>query len=144
MFKRNITLSILSVFLFTFTLSINAGAEVSSDELAMFVKAADKVQEIEDKAEVDMIGAINGQGLNMDRYIELVNMDNVKDAVSQEEYEKFSAAKSAIDGIKTEMEQKQLEAIKSAGLDVNRYREIAEAASEDPELARKINAMMQN
>lgn len=144
MFKRNITLSILSVFLFTFALSINAGAEVSGDELAMFVKAADKVQEIEDKAEVDMVSAINGQGLNMDRYIELVNMENVKDAVSQEEYDKYTTAKNKIDGIKTEMEQKQLEAIKSAGLDVNRYREIAEAASEDPELAQKINGMMQN
>lgn len=161
MFKRTITFfsfAILALFIAAGLSTANAQQQtqaqasaqidVSDKEITTFVKAAQEVQKLQGESEQKMMGIIKDEGLKTNRYVEIVKMDkdsskNVEDEISKDEFEKYSNVRTKIEKISKSMEEKQVEAIESEGIKVERYIEIAQAARQNSELSKKIRAKLQ-
>ena len=120
--------------------------EVSDKELEKFVNAVDKVKDLQENAQKKMVDAIEKEGLDANRFVQINNIDrnpekDIKKEVSENELESFNKAKQKVSKMQQNMQNKQVKAIESEGIDVQRYVEIARAAQRDPELRSKIQEM---
>lgn len=168
MFKRNtisFSFAIIMMFVLAGVFSANAQqvtppqgnssvqkeipqVELEDNELDNFVKAAEKVQELQAKSEKKMIKAIESEGLETQRFVEIIKLQNSGETeanveVSEEELENFNKANSKVEKIQKDLQDKQVEAIESEGIKIERYVEIAQAARQNPELSQKIKDQLQ-
>ncbi len=163
MYYRLITLSIMLLFTVSAGTSVFAQEKpstkqapkmqqkmpdinVTDSELEKFVQAVDEVKSLQQNAQKKMIDAIEKEGLNAKRFVQINNIQNNPKAdagkeVSKEELESFNKVKKKVDKMQKQMQDKQMKAIEDQGIKVERYVEIARAAQRDPELRRKIQKM---
>lgn len=163
MYYRLITLS--TILLFSVSLAASAFAQqkpsteqapqmkqkmpdinVTDSELEKFVQAVDEVKNLQENAQKKMIDAIENEGLDAKRFVEINNIQRNPEAdagqqLSKKELESFNNAKEKVDKMQKEMQDKQMKAIEQQGIEVERYVEIARAAQSDPELRQKIQNM---
>lgn len=165
MYYRLITLSIMMLMFVTAYSPVNAqqqppqqqppvqqqapDIDVSDKELEKFVNAVEEVQKLQKSSQEKMINAIEGEGLDANRFIQINNLQmnqqaDSSDEVSENEMKSYNKAKKKVDKMQKEMQDKQVKAIESQGIDVERYVEIARAAQADPELRQKIQKMQSN
>lgn len=117
--------------------------EVGDKELDKFVNAVDKVKELQKNAQKDMIDAIKSEGLDTKQFVQIRNSQNnpkadASDKFSKDQVESYNKAKEKLAEIQKETQKKQVDAIKSEGMDVNRYVQIAKAAQNDSSLLQRI------
>lgn len=162
MYYRLITLSIMMLFLITSYSTVNAqqqppaqqppvqqnapDIDVSEGELEKFVSAVDEVKELQENSQEKMINAIESEGLDANRFVQINNLQMNPEAqgggdISDKEMESYKKAKEKVDKMQKEMQDKQVKAIEDQGIDVQRYVEIVRAAQADPELRQKIQKM---
>lgn len=161
MYYRLVTLSIMMLFFITSYSAVNAqqppaqqppvqqnvpDIDVSEGELEKFVNAVDEVKDLQKNSQEKMINAIESEGLDANRFVQINNLQMNPEAegsgdISDEEMESFKKAKEKVDKMQKEMQDKQVKAIEDQGIDVQRYVEIAQAAQADPELRQKIQKM---
>jgi len=118
-----------------------AQQDVSDDELKQFASVYKQIQSINQEVQQDMFEAIQEQGIDIQRFNELFQASMVPGqeiAASEEEMEKFNAAKAGIEKIQAQTEKKMEEVIVEEGLTLERYQEIAMAIQSSPDLQRKI------
>ncbi len=121
---------------------------VSDEELQVFVDASMKAQEIQTEAQMEMIGIVEEEGLDVETYNEILQgmqMGQSPDEldVESDTVEKFEKASELIGEIEQEMEGKLISAIEDEGLNLERYQQIFTAIQTSPELQQKMQQMIQ-
>ena len=127
--------------------------KVSDQELESFVKAAVKVDELQKESETKMVKAIQDEGLEPNRFIEINTIQQnpsaaenevAENEVSEKELDNYNKAMKEVQSIQHSVQTEQVKVIEQEGLDVNRYVQIAKAAQQDPGLMKKIQDMQKN
>jgi len=125
-----------------------ADVDVSDQELKSFVKAAVKIDELQKESESKMVRAIQDEGLEPSRFVEIntiqQNPAEAKKEVSEKELDNYNEAMKEVQSIQQNAQTEQVKVIEQEGLDVNRYIQIAKAAQRDPGLMKKIQDMQKN
>ncbi len=123
--------------------------EVSDQELQVFVDASIKAQQIQTEAQMEMIGIVEDEGLDVETYNEIMQGMQMGQSpedleVSSDQIERFEKASEMIGEIEQEMEGELISAIEDEGMNLDRYEQIFTAIQTDPELQQKMQQMIQN
>ena len=124
----------------------NAQSEtVSDEELQKYASALNKVEIIDQDAQLKMVNAVEAEGLEVERYNEIreaqMNESTEVDADS-EELEMHQAATMEVVKIIREVQEEMQSKIMEAGLSLNRYQEISQLVQNDPELQAKLQELL--
>lgn len=122
---------------------------ISDQELESFVKAAVKVEELQKESEGKMVKAIQDEGLEPNRFVEINTIQqnpaaDTENAVSEKELDNYNKALEEVQSIQQGVQTEQIKVIEQEGLDVNRYVQIAKAVQQDPGLMKKVQDMQKN
>ncbi|WP_185958419.1 DUF4168 domain-containing protein [Fodinibius sediminis] len=124
--------------------------EVSDEEAETFVDAAMGAREVQMKARETMIGVIESEGLNIETYQKIAQSNQMgqqaQDStnISDEQMEKFQNVSDSLQQVQGEIQQEVIAAVEEAGMEIQRFQQISQAAQQDPELRQKIQSKMQN
>lgn len=121
-------------------------AEVSDAELKQFASAYTTVQSINQQLEQKMVSAIQKEGLDVQKFNEILNAQQDPDQevdASEEELEKFAAAHKSIEQIQSQGQQDIQKVITDNKLTMPRYQEIMMAVQSDPELQEKLQELIE-
>ena len=150
---RKMFFSFTLMFIVTGAYSVHAqeapDANISDQELESFVKAAVKVEKIQKESEGEMVKAIQDEGLEPDRFVEINTLQqnpaaDTENKVSEKELDNYNKAMKEVQTIQQGVQTEQVKAIEDEGLDVNRYVQIAKAVQQDPDLMKKVQGMQTN
>ena len=124
-------------------------ANVSDQELESFVKAAVKVENLQKESEGKMVKAIQDEGLEPNRFVEINTIQqnpaaDAENTVSEKELDNYNKAMKEVQSIQQGVQTEQIKVIEQEGLDVNRYVQIAKAVQQDPGLMKKVQDMQKN
>ena len=124
-------------------------ANVSDQELESFVKAAVKVENLQKESEGKMVKAIQDEGLEPNRFVEINTIQqnpaaDAENTVSEKELDNYNNAMKEVQSIQQGVQTEQIKVIEQEGLDVNRYVQIAKAVQQDPGLMKKVQDMQKN
>jgi ABC-type transporter Mla subunit MlaD len=94
-----------------------------------------------------MIAAVQEQGLSAERFVEIARSqqnpeEQPEESVSQEELENFQEASSQIAQIQEDLQSQLQEAVRTEGLEVQRFNEIFAAVRQNPQLMEKVQQML--
>lgn len=159
--KNRSLLSVLSAITFTFLLTISGWSqelpvergnedseiEITDDMVDQFVSVTDILNTIQKDAQIEMIDAIDHQGLTIEEFNEMVNMEKFPDdeetkAISREDKIAFDNAKKQVDQIRSEMELRMDDAIVNSGLELDEYEAIQEAYDSDVDVRKRVDRRM--
>lgn len=121
-------------------------AEVSDSELVQFTSAYTKIQSIDQQLQQKMVSAIDKEGIEIQKFNEILNAqqdENQEVDATKEELESFSSAYQAIEQIQNQAQKDMQKIIADNKLSVARYQEIMMAIQSNPELAQKLQKMLQ-
>lgn len=120
--------------------------EVSDGELEQFAAAYMKVQSLNQQLQQKMAGAIQEEGMDIQKFNELFTaaQDPEKEAdATEEEQKKFEAARQAIQKIQNGAQQDMQKIIEASGLIIPQYQKIMRAVQTRPELQQKLQKHIQ-
>lgn len=123
--------------------------DVSDDEAEAFVDAAMDAQEVQMKAQKKMVGIIEEEGLDVQTYQKIAQSTQMgqsspeSDTISSEQMEKFKSASESLQEVQGEIQQEVVAAVEDAGMEMQRFQQISQAAQQDPELRKTIQTKMQ-
>lgn len=115
--------------------------DFSSEELENFVE----VVKVQQEKEVEMMQAIQNEGLEIEEFNEILQVKQNPDAagdIPQEEEEKFAKASEQVIKLQQEMQTEVMQAINETGLGVQTYQAIVSAYQTNPEIQKEIDALL--
>jgi len=121
--------------------------DLTDKEAEKFVDAAMNVQEIQMQNQQKMVGIIEDEGLDIETFRKIARLTQTgksTDDISDSNMEKFESANESIQQAQGDVQKKIPEAIKEAGMEVQRFQEISMAAQQDDELRKQIQEKIQN
>jgi hypothetical protein len=149
MLKKNIKIFIIILSIISFQTQVNAQAteteNVSDSELQLFVKAYNGIQEISQKAQEEMVVAVQNEGMEVERYNEILNSTRNPETsveLNSDEELVFNAASEKVEKIQIQAQQDMQEKIIAVGLDLARYQEIAAALQTDEALNQRFQELL--
>lgn len=119
--------------------------DFSDDELQSFLKANEKVMTIQLEAEEKMINAIEGEGLTLDRFNQILEEQRDPQRgveTSPEELKSFNNAAEAILQENDRVEKQMTTSIEAEGIDIETYKQIMLAYQQDPDVQGRVNKMV--
>lgn len=123
-----------------------ATPDISDEELQKFVDAFQEIQVENQKIQQKMIAEIQEEGMEVQRFSEIQQAQqnpNQEVEMTAEEEKAIENLMPKLQTIQQESQTVMQEKIKSAGLTMNRYQEIAQMIQQSPELQKKLQSMMQ-
>lgn len=122
--------------------------EVTDGELKIFVDASMKAQQIQTEAQMEMIGIVESEGLDVDTYNTILQgMQMGQSAedmeISKSDIESFESASALIGDIEMEMEEQLIAAIEEEGLELQRFQQIFMSIQSDAALQQKMQEYIQ-
>lgn len=132
--------------------------DVSDDEAEQFVDAAMDAQEVQMEAQKKMIGVIEEEGLDVETYQKIAQSTQMGQSpqgqgqgqgqdeqtdISDEDMKKFESASESLQEMQGEIQQEVVAAVENAGMEMQRFQQISQAAQQDPELRKTIQSKMQ-
>jgi competence protein ComGC len=120
--------------------------DFTDEELTSFVKAHEKVIEIQQKSQEKMINAIEKEGLSVEKFNELIESQQDPDKevdASAEELASFNNAAQQIMQERQKIEVGVVSSIEDEGLDIDTYQAIIVAYQQSPEVQGRINELLQ-
>lgn len=123
-----------------------ATPDISDEELQKFANAFQEVQVENQKIQKDMIAKIEEEGMEVQRFSEIQQAQQNPEQEAEMTAEEEKAIENLMPKLQTIQQESQTvmqEKIKSAGLTMNRYQEIAQMIQQSPELQKKLQSMMQ-
>ncbi|MFO7844332.1 MAG: DUF4168 domain-containing protein [Bacteroidales bacterium] len=141
-----LTLLVSSTFVFAQAPQTPQDTEVSDKELKTFASVFQQVQALDQKAQQDMVKAVQDEGLSVERFNEILQSeeDPSQDAKpTEEEKQQYENANKQIAGIQQKAQESMQKKIQDEGLSIQRYQEIAFAVQNSPELQEKLQQHMQ-
>jgi Domain of unknown function (DUF4168) len=131
-----------------------AVTEVSEAELQKFAKVIPKLQEIQQTAQQQVSEAIKKAGLTEDRFRELYTAQQSPSgapaaaapasAATPQEQQAVQQVTTQLESIKTETQTRREQAVRSQGLELNRFNEILAAVRQDSSLQQQLQQMLNN
>jgi hypothetical protein len=121
--------------------------KVSQEELQKFANAVKQLQAIQRQTETQMIGAIQREGLSEQQFMQIYqsqrnpNAQPAKKATS-EEMKKYQQAVSKVTDIQRQTTPKMEKAVKSQGLELQRFNQIFAAIQADPTLKQQVQNLV--
>ena len=125
--------------------SISIREDFSDDELKSFVKANERVSAIQVESEQKMIKAIEGEGLTVNRFNELLEQQrdsSKKTETSAEELKSFNNAAQHILEENAKIEKEMTSTIEEEGIDIETYKQIMVAYQQKPEIQNRVNKIV--
>ncbi len=119
---------------------------VSDSELKQFASAYQSIQEINQEAQMEMVSAIENEGMEVQRYSEIQQAQQnpaVETEVTDAETRSFENVSMVIQKIQTEAQENMIQTIEDTGLTIQRYQELAQVIQSDPELTQKLHAIIE-
>lgn len=120
--------------------------EVSDSEIEKFVKAAQEVQTINMQMQKDMGKAIQDEGMKTQRFNEIHKSQQSPQGgqtnASDQEMQKYRNILETLKKKQSGIQQDMRKAIKSAGLSLQRYQQIARSAQKDSALMKRLQEAM--
>lgn len=147
-----ITMAILKqTSLFLFSLAFLMGSisaqeqskpEISDADMKLFASAFQEVQAVNQQVQNKMIGAINEEGLDIQKFNEIqqaTQAEGGESDISKEDMAKYQKSVQAIQAVQQEAQQKMQAAIEASGIPLDKYQNIMRAVQENPELQAKLS-----
>lgn len=127
--------------------SVQMRQNFSDDELKSFVKANEKVMAIQMEGEQMMIKAIEGEGLSVDRFHEILEQQRdpqraTDSSATEEELASFNNAAQTILQENERLEQRMATSIEEEGIDIDTYKQIMLAYQQNPDVQNRVNKML--
>lgn len=125
--------------------SVKFREDFSDKELESFVKANEKVMAIQQESERKMVDAIEGEGLTVERFHEILQSQRDPGSAAEasaEELGSFNKAAQVIIEESRKAEEEMETSIKNEGIDIETYKEIMLAYEQSPDVQSKINKMV--
>lgn len=119
--------------------------DFSDDELKSFVKANEKVMVIQSEGERKMIQAIEGEGLTLDRFNQILEQQRDPQRGTEttpEELKSFNNAAQVILEENTRIEEEMADSIEKEGIDLETYKQIMVAYQQSPAVQSRVNKMI--
>lgn len=119
--------------------------EISDEKLQKFAKAFQVVQQETMKVQQQMMGLIQDAGLEPQRFNEMYQAANNPDKeveATPEEQAKFDKAVAQIEKMQTNIQTEMEAKIKASGMEVNAYEFVMKKMQTDPELQKRLQAIM--
>lgn len=120
--------------------------DFTDEELTSFVKAHEKVIEIQQKSQEKMIQAIEEEGLSVEKFNKLIESQqdpNKEVDASAEELNSFNNAAQQIMQERQKTEVKVVSSIEDEGIDIGTYQAIMVAYQQSPEVQGRVNELLQ-
>lgn len=127
--------------------SVEMREDFSDNELKSFVKANEKVTVIQAEAEQKMIKAIEGEGLTVERFNQILEQQKDPSRASEtsvEELQSFNNAAQVILEENTRIEKQMTSTIEEEGIDIETYKQILVAYQQSPEVQSRVNEYVEN
>ncbi len=130
-----------------------AVTEVSDAELQQFAKVIPELQEIQQSAQQQVSAAIQEAGLSEDRFRELYTAQQAPagaaaqpstSAATPQEQQAVEQVVTQLETIKNETQTRREAAVRSQGLEVNRFNEILAAVRQDSGLQQQLQQILNN
>lgn len=121
--------------------------DFSDNELKSFVKANEKVTVIQMEAEQKMIKAIEGEGLTVERFNQILEQQRDPSRASEtsvEELQSFNNAAQVILEENTRIEKEMTSSIEEEGIDIETYKQIMVAYQQNPDVQSRVNKFVEN
>ncbi len=117
--------------------------EVSDEEVTTFVKAQNKLLDVQEKSTEKMMTTIEDEGLDVEVYNKIARQAQRANSAEDinatgDELQKFQNASTKVSKIQQSMQQEQEEVLKKMDMSPKRYQEIEMAAMQDMKLQEKI------
>src|SRR5690625_3082963 len=121
--------------------------EISDGELTTFVEASDAIQPIQQKAQEDVQQVILDEGMELERFQEImIAMQNPQAAdqveISSEEEQTLQSIQPQLMDIEMEATEDIRTAIADRGLNIERYQAIFMSLQQHPELMQRLESLM--
>ncbi len=139
-----LTLLVSSTFVFAQTPQAPQDTEVSDKEIKTFASAFQQVQALDQKAQQDMVKAVQDEGLSVQRFNEMLQSEedpNQEANPTEEEKQQYENVNKQIAVIQQKTQQSMQKKIQDEGLSIQRYQEIAFAIQNSPELQEKFQGL---
>lgn len=127
--------------------SVQMREDFSDDELKSFVKANEKVMAIQLDGEQKMISAIEGEGLTVNRFHEILEQqrDPQKGGeTSADELKSFNNAAQVILEENAKIEKEMTSTLEEEGIDVETYQQIMLAYQQSPAVQERVNKLVKD
>ncbi len=121
-------------------------SEVSDQEVKQFANSFKEVQQVNQKSQEKMVGAVEEEGLDVQRFNEIqqAQQDPNQDAgASEKEMATFDSAIRQLQVIQNEAQQEMQEKIIEEGLTIERYQEIISMVQSDINLQKRLEEHME-
>ncbi len=119
--------------------------EVSDAELLKFAEVFQQMRMINQKAQQEMIQAVEAEELELQRFNEIHQgkMDPSKEVkTTDDEDQKYDAVIAELQEIQPKYQEQMQTAISESGLSMERYQQMAMALQSDAELQKRLQEMM--
>lgn len=126
---------------------VQPNADVSDKEVKQFVAAIQQVQQVEMATQQEMVGEVNKEEMEVNRFNEIVQAQQDPTAEvappTEEEMEKVERIVKTFEEIQFEAQQKMQQKIENEGLSIERYQQLMNLVQSDNELMQKVQESMQ-
>jgi len=122
-------------------------ANISQQELQKFTSAIKQLQAIQQQSRTEMVQAVQRQGLSEQRFVQIYQAQQNPQSgtkVSPQEKQNFEKAITQIKAIQQQTQPKMQQAVKSQGLEVQRFNQILASVQQNPALQQKVRQMLKS
>lgn len=119
--------------------------DYSDDEIETFVDANLEITKVQQKAKQEAVGIIKDNNLELDRFNEIVAIQQGKsdEEASAEELENFNAAAQKLMANNKKTQSKMMAALDNHGMSQQDYQQIMMAYQQDEDFRKKIDGLVQ-
>ncbi len=120
--------------------------DFTDEQLEQFVSASQKAQEVQQARQQEMMAAIQGEDLDVQRFNEImaVQQGQKKDGdVSEEEMASFNAAAQKVMEQQRLMQTEIAESIEEVGISMDTFQQISMAYQQSPEVQEKVTEILE-
>lgn len=121
--------------------------DFTKTELESFLKANEKVLNIQAESQKKMVKAIKEEGLSVDRFNQIIAAQQDPQKENDASSKEMASFNNAAEEIMTEKKETETEIVKSIeqeGIDIKTYQEIMYAYQKSPKVKKKISSMIDN
>lgn len=119
--------------------------DFSDDEIKTFIKANERIVQVQQEGEQEMMQAIEAEDIEIERFNEILmsrqNPDQETDA-TPEELAAFSKAAEKIMEVQQKLEQKAMKAVEEEGMAIEDYQQIMMAYQQSPKVQQQVDKIM--
>lgn len=142
---KKITTLVLTVLFCGTTAFAQTEEKVSDKELKQFASAVKEIQEINQRTQMAMIGAVEDEEISVERFNEIfaASQDpNQEVNATEEEMEKFNKVNKEIAKLQADSQKDMEEKIQKQELTLERYQEITIVVQNDQEMMQKLQELL--